>query len=309
MAQLFANNVSTKLDTSIQSTATSMTVLDASAMPTPTGGDYFLLTLVGLVDGKETSWEIVKVTARTGNTLTVVRAQEGTTAVFWAGGTKVELRMTAAVLNGFQSQIDGKQATITGAATTIAASNLTASMAMVTDASGKVAAHGTVSSTELGYLDGVTSAIQTQLNGKAASSHNHDASNITSGTLTVARGGTGAATLTGLVKGNGTSAMTAAVPGTDYVIPSGSITGNAATATTLQTARTINGVSFNGSANITIADSTKIPTTEKGAANGVATLGADTKVPTAQLPFIPTIYTGAAVDNNVGVNGDLFLVV
>lgn len=40
---------------------------------------------------------------------------------------------------------------------------------------------------------------------------------------------------------------------------SGSTTGNAATATILQTARTINGVSFNGSANITVADSTKLP--------------------------------------------------
>ena len=38
------------------------------------------------------------------------------------------------------------------------------------------------------------------------------------------------------------------------------LTGNASTATTLQTARTINGVSFNGSANITVADSTKVPT-------------------------------------------------
>ena len=37
------------------------------------------------------------------------------------------------------------------------------------------------------------------------------------------------------------------------------LTGNASTATTLQTARTINGVSFNGSANITVADSTKLP--------------------------------------------------
>lgn len=37
-----------------------------------------------------------------------------------------------------------------------------------------------------------------------------------SGVLTVTHGGTGAATLTGLVKGNGTSAMTAAVVGTDY---------------------------------------------------------------------------------------------
>lgn len=37
--------------------------------------------------------------------------------------------------------------------------------------------------------------------------------------LTVANGGTGVATLTGLVKGNGTSAMTAAAAGTDYVAP------------------------------------------------------------------------------------------
>ena len=37
--------------------------------------------------------------------------------------------------------------------------------------------------------------------------------------LTVAYGGTGATTLTGLVKGNGTSAFTAAVAGTDYQAP------------------------------------------------------------------------------------------
>ena len=66
-----------------------------------------------------------------------------------------------------------------------------------------------------------------------------------------------------------------------------SITGNAATATTLQTARTINGVSFNGGANITInaVDSTaRIASSEKGAVNGVATLDASGKVPAAQLP-------------------------
>ena len=38
-----------------------------------------------------------------------------------------------------------------------------------------------------------------------------------SGTLPVANGGTGTTTLTGLVKGNGTGAMTAAVAGTDYL--------------------------------------------------------------------------------------------
>lgn len=52
----------------------------------------------------------------------------------------------------------------------------------------------------------------------------------------------------------------------------------------LQTARKINGVAFDGTADITVEDATKIPTTEKGVANGVATLGADGKVPSEQLP-------------------------
>lgn len=59
-----------------------------------------------------------------------------------------------------------KQATITGAATTITSNNLTASRVLVSDANGKVAA-SSVTSTELGYLSGVTSSIQTQLNAKA----------------------------------------------------------------------------------------------------------------------------------------------
>jgi len=41
--------------------------------------------------------------------------------------------------------------------------------------------------------------------------------------LKVAKGGTGAATLTGVLKGNGTSAFTAATAGTDYVAPSGAL--------------------------------------------------------------------------------------
>jgi hypothetical protein len=41
--------------------------------------------------------------------------------------------------------------------------------------------------TELNYVDGVTSAIQTQLNGKAASSHVHAGEDVTSGTVADAR--------------------------------------------------------------------------------------------------------------------------
>ena len=58
---------------------------------------------------------------------------------------------------------------ITGAATTIESNDLTASRALVSNSSGKVAVSD-VTLTELGYLDGVTSSVQDQLDGKQASS-------------------------------------------------------------------------------------------------------------------------------------------
>jgi hypothetical protein len=54
-------------------------------------------------------------------------------------------------------------ANIAGAVSTITTADLTASRALVSSGSGKVAISD-VTSTELGYVDGVTSAIQTQLN-------------------------------------------------------------------------------------------------------------------------------------------------
>jgi hypothetical protein len=59
--------------------------------------------------------------------------------------------------------IGTKQNTITGAATSITTANLTLSRALVSDASGKVAV-ATTTATEIGYVNGVTSAIQTQIN-------------------------------------------------------------------------------------------------------------------------------------------------
>jgi len=104
--------------------------------------------------------------------------------------------------------------------------------------------------------------VQTNLGSTASASFDGSA-NITpgvTGTLPVGNGGTGATTLTGIVKGNGTGAMTAATAGTDYVIPSGSISGNAGTATKLQTSRNIalagaivGSVNFDGSADVSIS--------------------------------------------------------
>lgn len=82
--------------------------------------------------------------------------------------TTAELNYVDGVTSNIQTQLNAKQASITGAATTITGSNLTASRALVSDGNGKVSVSA-VTSTELGYLDGVTSAIQTQLNGKAPS--------------------------------------------------------------------------------------------------------------------------------------------
>ena len=81
--------------------------------------------------------------------------------------TATELSYLSGVTSAIQTQLDAKQATITGGASTIVSSNLTASRALASDVSGKVAVSA-VTSTELGYVSGVTSAIQTQLNAKQA---------------------------------------------------------------------------------------------------------------------------------------------
>jgi len=103
----------------------------------------------------------------TGN-LTASRAivSDGSGKVAISAITATEIGHLDGVSSAIQTQINSKQATITGAATTIDDTNLTASRAVVSDGSGKVAVSA-VTSTEIGYLDGVSSAIQTQLNTKA----------------------------------------------------------------------------------------------------------------------------------------------
>jgi len=82
--------------------------------------------------------------------------------------TSTELGYLDGVSSNVQTQLDAKQATITGAATTIDTEDLTASRALTSNGSGKVEVSA-VTSTELGYLDGVSSAIQTQLDAKQSS--------------------------------------------------------------------------------------------------------------------------------------------
>jgi hypothetical protein len=96
MAVVFSNNATTVLSSNITNSATSIAVADGSVFPALSGVDYFYATLQ---DPSNTKREIVKVTARSGNTLTVTRAVDGSSASAFSTSDIFELRLNAAALN------------------------------------------------------------------------------------------------------------------------------------------------------------------------------------------------------------------
>ena len=111
----------------------------------------------------------------------------GISATKIADGTisDTEFQYLNGVSSAIQTQLDAKQATITGSATTIDTESLTADRAVISNGSQKIAVSD-VTSTELGYLDGVTSAVQTQIDSKQATLTG-GASTIASSNLTASR--------------------------------------------------------------------------------------------------------------------------
>lgn len=146
------------------------------------------------------------------------------------------------------------QAAITGGASTIVTSNLTTNRALISNASGKVAVSA-VTSTELGYLDGVTSAIQTQLDSKLATT-SYTAADVLAKLLTVdgASSGLDADLLDGTHK-SGLLTAASSSSATNLSITVGGTTKKitdlyAYKTTQLETARTIWGQSFDGTGNV-----------------------------------------------------------
>jgi len=161
---LFANNCNTTLSSSLTNVATTMSVTSASAFPSPTGSQYFYCTLADAAT--QTTIEIVKVTAVSGTTFTIVRGQDGTTGTAFSADAVVSLRLVRANLNDFPKLDEDN--TFTG-------SNAYGTPASITLTNG----------TNLPIINGTT------------------------GTLSVARGGTGLTSLTAgyIPYGNGTSAF------------------------------------------------------------------------------------------------------
>ena len=108
---------------------------------------------------------VIPTPAAGSNDSSVVNAAWVNTRLGGTGVTSTELSYLDGVTSNIQTQLNGKAATISGGASTIATNNLTANRALISNGSGKVEV-SSVTSTQLGYLSGVTSAIQTQMNGK-----------------------------------------------------------------------------------------------------------------------------------------------
>lgn len=95
---LFANNAVATLAgaVAIADTTISLASGQGAKFPSPTGSDFFYVTLYNASE-----LEIIKVTARAGDALTVVRGQQGTAAAAFGAGDKAEMRVTGDALTGF----------------------------------------------------------------------------------------------------------------------------------------------------------------------------------------------------------------
>lgn len=94
MGVILKNNAVSTITTTLSASDVGLAVAagTGSLFPTLGAGDYFYATLVS----SGGTYEVIKVTARVNDTMTIVRAQEGTTAQSFASGSRLEARVTAA---------------------------------------------------------------------------------------------------------------------------------------------------------------------------------------------------------------------
>lgn len=111
----FTNNASGTLAVAITAVDLGITLQsgEGAEFPILSGAKYFYATVVGAAG----NYEIVKVTARTGDAFTIARAQEGTAAQSFAAGSLVELRVTAgSVVAAIEEEVAESNATLATAA-------------------------------------------------------------------------------------------------------------------------------------------------------------------------------------------------
>jgi len=184
----------------------------------------------------------------------------------------------AAEANALQVDVNAKQVTASNAATSATASATSATASKNAAATSATNAASSASSASTSTTTATTQAgiATTKATEAAASAASVDDTNLVHkvGNETVAGIKTFSSTI------------------------SGSVNGNAATATKLQTARTINGVSFDGGANITVVDSTKA-LLDGSATQAFSATTAPVGTNTTQVAT--TAFVNSEIANDVGV--------
>jgi hypothetical protein len=99
-----SNNATTLVPAGVSSVATTLTVTAGTGAKFPVlgTGDYFYATLMDV----NNNFEIVKVTARTDDVMTLVRAQENTLAIPFPANSRFEHRITAATIRAIIDDAD-----------------------------------------------------------------------------------------------------------------------------------------------------------------------------------------------------------
>jgi hypothetical protein len=106
--RVYANNVSTRLTAQLLSggTTANVTAGDGALFAGANGSDWIIATLRKMSGYKDVAREIVKVTNRATDALTIVRAQEGTAALQFEVGDTLDIDFTAAAFDSIPQYAD-----------------------------------------------------------------------------------------------------------------------------------------------------------------------------------------------------------
>ena len=270
---LLANNISTVLAASLGPSDVLVVVANAAGMPTPGVGEYFYLT----IEDASNAVEVVRCTSRAGTTLTVQRAQDGTTAQSFTAGDVVELRPNAQLFRDVdwrsgRGQADGIAGLDAGSKVPVAQLPVgTASGIAGLDAGSKVPVAQLPVGTASGIagLDAGSKVPVAQLPDRALDRVFTAANEAAQLALTAQEGD--------VAVRSDTSAT---------YMHNGGTAGTMADWTLLPSTGAVQSVNTKtGAVVLNAADVGAVATSAVGAASGVASLGTDTRVPVAQAPL------------------------